>query len=106
MFRGVCPCRTLPLQGAFRCIKMAIRAPILMMKERELGMRSALTAGTAFAATLKLPFLAFAAEAGGHAPHLDGAELGLIWAIPFAGILLSIAIFPLVAPHFWEHHFG
>ncbi|MGD8396809.1 MAG: sodium:proton antiporter [Candidatus Eiseniibacteriota bacterium] len=25
--------------------------------------------------------------------------------IPFAGILLSIAIFPLVAPHFWHRHF-
>jgi Na+/H+ antiporter NhaD/arsenite permease-like protein len=30
----------------------------------------------------------------------------LIWALPFAGILLSIAIFPLLAPHFWEHHFS
>ena len=39
-------------------------------------------------------------------PHLQGADLGLIWAIPFAGILLSIAIFPLAAPHFWERHFG
>lgn len=47
---------------------------------------------------------AFAAEAG--APHLDGAELGLFWVIPFAGILLSIAIFPLLAPTFWHHHFG
>ena len=26
--------------------------------------------------------------------------------MPFAGILLSIAIFPLVAPSFWHHHFG
>ena len=45
---------------------------------------------------------------GGHggAPHLDGTQLGLIWGIPFVGILLSIAIFPLAAPHFWEHHFG
>jgi len=47
---------------------------------------------------------AFAASAG--APHLDGAELGLIWVAPFAGILLSIAVFPLVAPSFWHHHFG
>ncbi|MBU2499703.1 sodium:proton antiporter, partial [bacterium] len=29
-----------------------------------------------------------------------------LWtAIPFAGILLSIALFPLVAPHFWHRHF-
>jgi len=38
--------------------------------------------------------------------HLDGAALGLLWATPFAGLLLSIALFPLVAPHFWERHFG
>ncbi|MCL4234613.1 MAG: sodium:proton antiporter, partial [Deltaproteobacteria bacterium] len=42
------------------------------------------------------------AEAGG----VDlGAELPLWSVIPFAGILLSIAIFPLVAPHFWHHHY-
>lgn len=45
-----------------------------------------------------------AAEAG--APHLDGSQLGLAWIIPFIGILLSIALFPLVRPHFWHHHFG
>lgn len=48
---------------------------------------------------------ALAAGAAG-APHLDGGELGLIWVAPFVGILLSIAIFPLVAPDFWHHHFG
>ncbi len=35
-----------------------------------------------------------------------GALLPLWSIIPFAGILLSIALFPLLAPHFWEHHFG
>jgi len=34
-----------------------------------------------------------------------GAELPLWSAIPFVGILLSIAIFPLVAHRFWHHHF-
>jgi Na+/H+ antiporter NhaD/arsenite permease-like protein len=43
---------------------------------------------------------AFAAEG------IDGKALGLAWAIPFAGMLLSIAIMPLVAHHFWEHHRG
>jgi Na+/H+ antiporter NhaD/arsenite permease-like protein len=47
-----------------------------------------------------------AAAQGGDGPHLDGALLGLVWAVPFVGILLSIALFPLFAPHFWEHHFG
>lgn len=38
--------------------------------------------------------------------HLDGAQLGLIWVVPFVGILLSIAIMPLVLPQFWHRHFG
>ena len=47
-----------------------------------------------------------ALAAGAGAPHLDGAELGLVWCIPFVGILLSIALFPLLAPAFWHSHFG
>src|SRR6187200_756942 len=39
-------------------------------------------------------------------PHLDGAGLGLFWSVPFAGLILSIALLPLLTPHFWEHHFG
>jgi Na+/H+ antiporter NhaD/arsenite permease-like protein len=34
-----------------------------------------------------------------------GSQLSLFWVIPFAGILLSIALFPLLAPHFWHRHF-
>jgi len=37
---------------------------------------------------------------------LKGTDLNLFWVLPFVGILLSIAIFPLVAPDFWHHHFG
>ena len=47
-----------------------------------------------------------ASAAGAGAPHLDGSEMGLIWIVPFVGILLSIALFPLLAPEFWHHHFG
>ena len=39
-------------------------------------------------------------------PHLDGRLLGAVWVVPFAGILLSIALFPLLAPMVWHHHFG
>ncbi len=53
---------------------------------------------------LALPEMAMAASEG--APHLDGQSLGLIWVVPFAGMLLSIAIFPLLAPHFWHANFG
>ena len=48
---------------------------------------------------LVLPGLAVAAE-------LDGSKLSAVWGLPFAGILLSIALMPLVLPSFWHHHFG
>ena len=51
-----------------------------------------------------LPALAFAAGDG--APHLNGADLGAAWVIPFVCMLLSIAVMPLLAPNFWHHHFG
>lgn len=38
--------------------------------------------------------------------HLDGAALSPLWAVPFVGLLLSIAILPLVMPHVWHHHHG
>jgi Na+/H+ antiporter NhaD/arsenite permease-like protein len=40
------------------------------------------------------------------AATLDGATLGLGWAVPFAGMLLSIALLPLVALRIWHHHYG
>ncbi len=40
------------------------------------------------------------------AAELDGARLGFVWAVPFIGVLLSIAILPLLAPQLWHHHFG
>ena len=46
-----------------------------------------------------LPQLALAAE-------FDGRRLSAAWGVPFAGILLSIALLPLLAPGFWHHHFG
>ncbi len=40
------------------------------------------------------------------AAGVEGAKLSILWAVPFVGMLLSIAIFPLANPHFWEHHQG
>ena len=37
---------------------------------------------------------------------LDGAHMSLLWALPFAGILLSIALGPLVAARWWHPHYG
>ena len=49
------------------------------------------------------PTLAMAAVG---TPQLDGIKLGGWWVVPFAGLLLSIAILPLAAPQLWHHHFG
>jgi len=46
------------------------------------------------------------AEGEHHAPHIDAKNLSLLWIIPFVGILLSIALMPLLIPHFWHHHYG
>jgi Na+/H+ antiporter NhaD/arsenite permease-like protein len=47
-----------------------------------------------------------AAPGGSHAAEGSlGARLPLWSVIPFAGILLSIALFPLLAPSFWHHHY-
>lgn len=47
-----------------------------------------------------------AAPAPASAATLDGATLSALWGLPFAGMLLSIALFPLVAASFWHHHYG
>ena len=41
-----------------------------------------------------------------HAATFDGASLSAAWALPFAGMLLSIAFFPMFAGAFWHRHFG
>jgi len=39
--------------------------------------------------------------------HINLGEVLPLWScIPFACMLLSIALFPLLAPKFWHHHFG
>jgi Na+/H+ antiporter NhaD/arsenite permease-like protein len=46
------------------------------------------------------------ASGAASAAEVDGAALAAWWGIPFAGMLLSIAIMPLAAPKIWHHHFG
>lgn len=38
--------------------------------------------------------------------EVNGSTLSLFWGLPFLGILLSIALFPLLAPSIWHPHFG
>ncbi len=54
--------------------------------------------------TVLLPLLFTPALA--QAASFNGAELSLLWGIPFALILLSIATGPLFFSHTWHHHFG
>ena len=61
----------------------------------------------------RLPFLAgvalvlaLATLAPAFAAELPGEVMSLLWAIPFAGILVCIATGPLLYHRFWEHHYG
>jgi len=54
---------------------------------------------TALLALLALPNLAQAAS-------LQAPALSLLWCMPFVGILLSIALLPLLTPRLWHGHFG
>lgn len=49
-------------------------------------------------------------HADGESTSHNDSELGRelpIWScLPFAAMLLSIALWPLLAPEFWHHHFG
>lgn len=61
---------------------------------------------TPFLVTFFFFLIAQPAIAAESAHSIDGGALSIWWIIPFAGILLSIAIFPLVAEDFWHLHFG
>ena len=50
-----------------------------------------------------LPGICFPAEG---APAIDGSALSGWWAMPFACMLLSIALGPILIPNIWYHHFG
>ncbi|MGF6777939.1 Na+/H+ antiporter NhaD/arsenite permease-like protein [Paraburkholderia sp. GAS334] len=75
-------------------------SPADLKPDSDMKRRTASHAGMALVAML-VTFPQFASAA-----TPDGATLSALWGVPFAGVLLSIAIFPLVAPAFWHHHFG
>ena len=62
-------------------------------------MKKTVRLAAAAALPMMFPALAMAAE-------LDGSKLSALWGVPFAGILLSIALMPLLAPSVWHHHYG
>jgi Na+/H+ antiporter NhaD/arsenite permease-like protein len=51
-------------------------------------------------------FVAFSPDGAFAAPALDGTALRWPWALPFLGILLTIATGPLLFPRLWHHHYG
>src|ERR1700722_19873507 len=64
------------------------KADLMALRRIALLIVSALLPGSADAATL------------------DGASMQWPWALPFAGILLTIALGPLAFRRFWHHHYG
>ena len=40
------------------------------------------------------------------AASVDAGQLSPLWGVPFAGVLLSIALGPMLVPWFWHHHYG
>ena len=55
--------------------------------------------------TLLLTNFIFSAD-GNNSMHLSANDFTLFWIIPFLGILLSIALFPLIKPDYWHHNYG
>ena len=50
--------------------------------------------------------VAVLAPEAAHAATLDGAALRWPWALPFLGILITIATGPLLFARFWHRHYG
>lgn len=54
-----------------------------------------------------VPLFAYGSGGGTSGEHINLGEVLPIWScIPFACMLLSIALFPLLLPTIWHHHFG
>ncbi len=67
-------------------------------RRRRAGWPSSLAAG--------LVAVCVSATGASAAGDIGGATMGFAWALPFAGMLLSIALGPILFPHLWEHHYG
>ncbi len=59
-----------------------------------------------FSRRLPVALLALQWAGGAVGATFDATQLSIAWAIPFAGILLSIALCPLLMPAVWHQHFG
>ncbi|MFA6413171.1 MAG: sodium:proton antiporter [Syntrophales bacterium] len=75
---------------------------MLRFKRKETGAFWGFLAISLLVAVLAMTDVCFAAGAG----HEIGRILPVWTVIPFGGILLSIALCPLLTPQFWHRHFG
>lgn len=55
---------------------------------------------------LTLPFLLFSSPLLAASGGIPGEAFSLWWALPFLGMLASLALMPLFIKHFWEAHYG
>lgn len=53
-----------------------------------------------------LPFVILSAPSVAAQQAPLGARISLAWGLPFVGVLLSVVLVPLLAPHFWRDHLG
>lgn len=88
-----------------KCLWLAVTAVLLLNFTIAFAQNDTTQTGTH-----QQPSITQAPDSGEHTEAEEhgglGAELPLWSIIPFIGILLSIAIFPIVAPQFWHHHYG
>src|SRR5262245_6172945 len=102
--RRVCQGPAVParLRRAMRC--RLRRYPLLWLgRDRRLGARML---RQCFVAAAVAAALSIFSEPAFAATGLDGASLAWPWALPFFGILVSIATGPLLFPKFWHAHYG
>jgi Na+/H+ antiporter NhaD/arsenite permease-like protein len=84
---------------------MKIRRHADAPRMRPLTSRAVGAAAGAGAAALAGPAGALPQAGDGSLPSLGGT-LSLLWGLPFAGLLLSIALMPLLAPRLWHRRHG
>jgi len=91
-----------------RDLKPAPNTQIGVIKGLTVLSEGSIKAGRVFAgacAFLTAVLVSSGASAAPAAP-IDGTKLSLLWVLPFAGVLCSIALLPTAAPRFWHRHYG
>jgi Na+/H+ antiporter NhaD/arsenite permease-like protein len=69
-------------------------------------MLAAMETNKKFACRAAAMIVAGGLPALGHCAEFDGRALAPVWGAPFAGLLLCIALMPLLAEKIWHHHYG